>query len=79
MPSAHRCGATANGLNGNTRPLHQEEAGPPWVMDSGDPAPCSSIKEGPCARAGEVALPSPSVTPSARTGRGFVELLECLL
>jgi hypothetical protein len=79
MPSAQECDATANGLMGDTGPLHQEAAGPPWVIDSGAPSPRSSIKEGPCSRTQEAASPSPSACPGSRTNRGFVELLECLL
>ena len=79
VPSTHECDATENGLKGNTGPLHQEAAGPPWVIDSRAPSPRSSIKEGPCPRPGEAAAPSPSVSPGSQTNRGFVELLECLL
>ena len=79
VPSTQDCGATADGLMGNTSPLHQEAAGPPWVLDSGAPSPCSSIKEDPCPRTQEAVSPSPSAPPGARTNRGFMELLECLL
>lgn len=79
VPSTQECGATANGLQTATGPLHQEAAGPPWVLASGALSPRSSIKEGPCPRTQEAVSPSPSVAPSARTNRGFVELLECLM